>query len=179
MHPEFTPADAVRFWAKVAVADPGACWLWTATKHSSGYGYFSVASRRFASGSQGLLAHRIAWELTNGPIPDATPFVLHRCDTPPCCNPAHLFLGTQSDNNRDMREKGREARGERHGAHTRPERRPTGVRHGSAKLTDAAVRAIRMSHRGGVSIRRLAVAYGVNFTTARDVVHRTTWQHVE
>jgi hypothetical protein len=51
-------------------------------------------------------SHRAAWKLTHGPIPDGLQ-VLHRCDNPPCCNPAHLFLGTQQDNIADMHKKGR------------------------------------------------------------------------
>jgi len=87
-----------RFWAKVDRTDD--CWLWTACRTTHGYGQFRPER------SRGAQAHRVAWELTNGPIP-AGMLVLHRCDNPPCVNPAHLFLGTQSDNMRDMYAKGR------------------------------------------------------------------------
>lgn len=92
---------------------PG-CWEWTATQHDSdGYGSSFCGGRR-------LLAHRVAWTLANGPIPDGL-HVLHRCDNPRCVNPAHLFLGTQADNNRDLAQKGR---------HGRPNAKRTGCRWG-------------------------------------------------
>lgn len=103
---ESTKATFVeRFWSRVARADGDLCWLWTAARFSSGYG--RVALPR-ANGSPQTLegAHRMAWILTNGPIP-ANLWVLHRCDNPPCCRPEHLFLGTHTDNMRDMTQKGR------------------------------------------------------------------------
>jgi hypothetical protein len=95
---------AIRFWEKVD--KPGgadACWLWTGTPDVNGYGKLWW----FDHTNKGKFAHRISWELHNGPIPDGL-FVLHSCDNPPCVNPKHLFLGTQLDNMRDMVAKGRD-----------------------------------------------------------------------
>lgn len=87
------------FWSKVAKAGANDCWPWTGCRMRSGYGQHSANGCR-------VLAHRRAWELTNGPIP-AGKYVCHHCDNPSCCNPAHLFLGTQTDNMRDAAGKGR------------------------------------------------------------------------
>lgn len=85
------------------------CWLWTSTVTRKGYGIFHVSGRK-------QKAHRVSWKLYVGPIPDGL-CVLHRCDTPSCVNPAHLFLGTHADNVADMDKKGRRnaARGEANG----------------------------------------------------------------
>lgn len=87
-----------RFWVKVAVGDSESCWPWLAGA-TGGYGTI-----RTPRGME--RAHRIAWELTRGPVPVGL-FVCHACDNPPCCNPDHLFIGTLADNNRDRHEKGR------------------------------------------------------------------------
>ena len=88
----------MRFWNKTKKQKSG-CWEWTGSKFKSGYGQVRI-KRKLAR------AHRIAWELVNGPIPKGM-CVLHRCDNPPCVNPDHLFLGTQSENMQDMVEKDR------------------------------------------------------------------------
>lgn len=83
------------FWSRVYCPYFADCWVWTGAYHSTGYGWF-----------QRQRAHRIAWELTEGPIPKGL-VVMHRCDNPFCVNPAHLALGSLSSNSYDMIAKGR------------------------------------------------------------------------
>lgn len=90
-----------RFAAKLdKSAGPDGCWLWTGATNGKGYGVLAVNVK------VQYYAHRRAWEFVNGPIPDGL-HVLHRCDVTLCCNPAHLSLGTQRDNNLDRDQKGR------------------------------------------------------------------------
>jgi hypothetical protein len=92
---------AERFWEKVDQRADDVCWLWNGrARHWAGYGMFHVGNDRAEQ------AHRVAYALAIGPIPSGLG-VLHRCDNPPCCNPSHLFLGTQADNLKDMWAKGR------------------------------------------------------------------------
>ncbi len=113
-----------RFWAKVDRSGPG-CWPWMGAHNPRGYGNFAI-------GDMTVRASRMAWELSFGPIPDGL-WVLHTCDNPPCCNPAHLFLGTHAANMADMKAKGRapggNAVGERNGMRLHPERRSRGDLH--------------------------------------------------
>jgi HNH endonuclease len=99
----------VRFWRKVARLDENSCWLWLAGTNNRGYG--QLGGERVGSH---VLAHRISYQLRYGPIPDGLQ-VMHKCDTPRCCNPKHLALGTNADNSADKVSKGRQARGESHG----------------------------------------------------------------
>ena len=94
-----------RYWSKVVKHD--GCWEWTAgTRQNGGYGVIATPGKSVARGGTGrqLVAHRLSWEIHNGPIPENL-LVLHRCDNPPCTNPEHLYLGTQKDNVRDMDER--------------------------------------------------------------------------
>src|SRR5699024_793010 len=105
---------------------PEGCWLWTAGTRgfkSHHYGLFSVNGANIGS-------HRYSWMIANGPIPKGMA-ICHRCDNPPCVNPAHLFLGTIADNHRDMEQKGRHP----HEAAWNP----VGEVNPKAKLTDEIV----------------------------------------
>lgn len=96
MHPYFTSEDAERFW--LLVNRSGECWTWKG-RAFRGYGVFPASGTSYR-------AHRVAYILAHGDIPDKL-CVLHRCDNPSCCRPDHLFLGTYADNSRDMCAKGR------------------------------------------------------------------------
>lgn len=150
-----TPLE-VRLWRRVTRGETDTCWEWTGYRNPKGYGHIQTASPRRVM----RLAHRVAWELTHGPIPDGLS-VLHRCDNPPCCNPRHLFLGTVQDNNADMRAKGRQARG-------------GGVP--QAKLTPEKAREIEARYlRGGVLQKELAAEYGVHQMTVSRIVRGKQW----
>lgn len=153
-----TPKLRVRFWSKVDKT--GDCWIWTAMIGWKGYG-------RFRADGKSKAAHRVAFELTYGPIPDDL-FVCHRCDNPPCVNPTHLFLGTPQDNMRDAAAKGRLGKSS-----------PRGEAIGGHILTEQAVREIRAARAAGVSSIDLERRYGVNQRTIWDAVNRKTWRHVE
>lgn len=101
--PLMSPSDKERFRSKVDVKTNEECWEWTDTPKDSGYGRISVGGRKGVK----LLAHRVAKTLAIGEdIPEGL-VVMHTCDNPICCNPTHLELGTQLDNNKDKANKGR------------------------------------------------------------------------
>lgn len=152
-----------RFWANVdRSGGTDACWLWTGGTDTNGYGQLSVGGRL-------RLAHRMSWELTYGPIPPGrhygTTCVCHKCDTPACVNPAHLFLGSHTDNMRDCAAKGRQpgAPGERHPHH---------------KLTEAQVLNIRRLRKEGRTGPSIAQAYNISTTLVYRIAKGKTWKHL-
>lgn len=153
-------AQAVaRFWGMVDKNGPppahapvlGPCWLWTAAADGCGYGLYRHGR-----------AHRYSWELAVGPIP-ADLCVLHRCDTPACVRPEHLFLGTRDDNMRDRQAKRRHAHGERH---------PRAV------LTEDQVRQARALRAAGTQIKVIAARFGITAAAMSAVCTRRSWRHV-
>jgi HNH endonuclease len=140
-----------RFVAKTVPEPNTGCWLWAASIGDRGYGiaWHDGKAQR---------AHRVSYRLHIGDIPEGA-IVCHRCDVPACVNPEHLFLGTQADNMRDKKDKGRSARGERNGA---------------ARLTVADVSRIR-ALRGVVTQRALANELGVAHWAIGRVMRGETW----
>jgi hypothetical protein len=154
---------APRFWARVTRGD--GCWTWTGTRGPKGYGRAYVPDPRPGVGGRPASAHRVAWQLANGPIP-AGVCVLHRCDNPPCCRPDHLFLGTNDDNIADRHAKGRDAQNK-------------GERGGRARLTAKDVLDMREAVRRGATRASLARAYGVAAQTVDDAVCGRSWSHLD
>jgi hypothetical protein len=153
-----------RFWPRVNKTD--GCWVWTGTIGFFGYGELRV-------NGVDTRAHRVSYELANGPIPVGMR-VLHKCDNPPCVRPGHLFIGTQADNVADMWAK---ARGARPSA-DHPERLPRGELHWRAKFTDSDIVAIRAAVAAGESRRSVARRYKVGHESISKIIRGDTWKHV-
>ncbi len=144
-----------RFHTRYKAGEPDECWLWTAASDGE-YGQFRMGDRK-------LLAHRVAYTLAFGPIPNGL-CVLHHCDVRRCVNPAHHFLGTKGDNNRDRHKKGRTASG-------------THIK--QSKLNPNIVQSLRERYAAGdVSQRKLAAEYGVTQACIGYIIRRKTWRHV-
>jgi hypothetical protein len=138
---------------------PDACWPYTGYTTRLGYGQMWVMGKL-------TYAHRVAFELANGPIPDGM-VVCHTCDNPPCCNPAHHVLGTKATNSADMVAKNRSTRG---------------ARHGGAKLTAEQVREIRARYAqrktAHVTQASLAAEYNVGAGAIQQIVDGKNWKHL-
>lgn len=160
----------------------GQCWIWCGPMYKDGYGQVALLGEH--------RAHRVAYSLAFGTIPEGKQ-VLHRCDNRGCVNPDHLFLGTHSDNMRDMTSKGRQATGDRAGPRLYPESRKKGESNHFSKLTEREVLEIRnkfrsiCTRRGGdgkfrvsTNMRYLSQEYGVCYLCIKAIIKRKTWKHV-
>ena len=143
--------ETERFMSHVAKAESG-CWLWTAFKMPSGYGNF-----RTSDGHR--LAHRAAYRIFCGELVDGMD-VMHSCDNPSCVNPEHLSLGSRTDNMRDAKSKGRNAKGEKHGR---------------SKLSVDQVIAIRQMNGPQSAI---AKQFDISQPTVSDIKTRRKWAHI-
>jgi hypothetical protein len=150
-----TADHEARFWSKVDKT--GSCWLYRGAVNTTGYGMFIYR------GKKNTVAHRLAWRLLKGPIP-AGKLVLHRCDTPRCCNPDHLFLGTDADNSADMYAKGRD--------------RSRGEKNIHARLTASIVREIRNLRLVGWNGAQLAARFGITASHACNIWQGKSWAHL-
>lgn len=153
------------FWARVDIRGEDECWPWTRTP-SQKYGKYNLMTD---DGWKLVSAHRMAYELANGSIPNGM-YVCHSCDNPRCCNPAHLWTGTNSDNQIDSVAKGRFRGG--------PPISRCGTEHHSNKLSEAQVFDIRREFDSGASQRDLVAKYGVNKSMIHKIVRRLSWKHL-
>jgi len=155
---------ATRFWRQVDKRSPGSCWPWVGRSKIDGYGVIGVGGRSAGK----MLSHRVAWMLANGEIPTSAEYhgtvVRHTCDNRLCCNPAHLEIGSQADNVRDMDCRGR-----------RLNKPHPGSSHPNAKLTEDDVRAIRASSETN-SV--LAARYGIDRHHIAGIRKRRSWTHI-
>lgn len=155
VRPQTTQGSAERFWSNVdRSGGADACWPWTGYRNAQGYGFGSFGWTRHA--------HRQAFYLATGRYPAKRMDVCHACDNPPCVNPAHLWVGTHSENLLDASRKGR--------LNT-----ATGERHSQAKLDWTKVRAIRSRVARGESQHALAAEFGVSQVAIHFVVTGKTW----
>lgn len=147
-----------RFFEKVEPVTESGCWLWTASTNRSGYGQFMIKPRPY-------LAHRVSWSLLRGSIPEGM-HVLHKCDTPACVNPDHLFLGTDADNVKDMYAKGRQGLGNR----------LCGERHGMAKIPVDVVKAVFLADSG--TQKQIAERFGITESSVNAIRSGRQWSSV-
>lgn len=151
---------AERLWARVDKS--GECWLWTGPRMPSGYGEIGLGGR----GGGVTRTHRLAYELTFGPIPEGL-HVCHHCDVRHCVRPDHLFLGTRQDNMDDMVRK-----------HRSKSPALKGVANGRSKLTEADVLAIRARKDSGDTAQQIAADYGITMVTVYTITNRQGWKHI-
>ena len=151
-----------RFWAKVERRSDDECWEWQASLDSRGYGNFGVPRNDGTGRYIMQRAHRVAWELTNGPLQGSVQHLCHTCDNRKCVNPRHLFVGNPKTNMADCVAKGRlnDRRGENN---------PRSV------VTAETVLAIRAEQ---LPLSKLMVKYGLPQTTVSDIRRRKTWAHL-
>lgn len=145
------------------------CLLWEGGVSGGGYGAVTFSGKQVGT-------HRLAWAFglegeRHGAMPPPNVVIRHRCDTPRCCNPSHLQAGSVADNNRDMVERGRSARGDANGSRKHRERLPRGEAHGSATLTDAVVKKVRELRAEGLLQREIAVLVGCSRSYVSEILH--------
>lgn len=154
------PFDAIsanpdRVWGKVLKTDAG-CWNWQGRIQVDGYGQMSA-------GNAEILAHRAAYFLANGMLPNGL-CIMHKCDNPRCCNPDHLIAGTHAQNMADMRLKGR-----RKGI-------CLGNKNGRAKLNPDTVKKIRDERAAGLRLIDLSKKFSVGVSTVSRVCRMENWK---
>jgi hypothetical protein len=165
---EMKKTTEARFWEKVDIRGEDECWDWTAGKNKKGYGEFSSNLRD----GKHTHAHQIAWILCNKKeIPDRL-CICHSCDNTACCNPKHLFLGTNQENTQDKMSKGRWSSrflyGKEHPQH--------GENSKIHKLTENDVKTIReMWASGKHTLRGLASQFGVSHGVINNINHGRKW----
>ena len=138
-----------RFWAHVQIGGLDECWNWTRSVSRLGYGQLRFRKKIHS-------AHRIAWVLTFPDIPIVDK-VLHRCDNRRCCNPIHLFLGSQADNMRDMAAKNRNFKA-------------IGEKNGRAKITNAQVLEILEMSQNGITQTEIAKKFSLASSRISQIV---------
>lgn len=165
--PTDIPDDVkARFWARIDVRGPNECWPWKGSGAREGYGSFSMFGQSYR-------AHRLSLVLARGKDLRTDQQACHRCDNPPCCNPAHLFVGTNYDNIQDRTRKGRTVRAPRDEVKVNHQR---GEKHHKAKLNRALVEEIRERVSRGETIASLARNLGMNSGHLSRVVSGRNWK---
>jgi hypothetical protein len=147
--------DIIRFKSKIILTDN--CWIWSASKTTTGYGKFSIVN----NGTHlNVFAHRVSFLIAYGPFNEKL-FVCHKCDNPPCVNPEHLFLGTAKNNVHDMIEKNRQARGLRAVGHH--------------KINPEIAKEIRFLRSQGWTYKELCQKFNLCKSTISYIINNKIW----
>lgn len=155
---KFAENFEIRFWDKVSnMENPHQCWPWKRSVNKCGYGTVGYQEKTW-------LAHRLAYVFAISAIPDGQ-IVCHTCDNPPCCNPAHLWLGTPLENTKDSIAKSRFTRA-------------SGEANGLAKLDADKVRTIRTRHAAGENTRAIASDLAIDRSTVYKVLNGRAWRSI-
>ena len=150
------------FWSHVKKGDPDQCWVWDGCKDGLGYGMFRL-------GGLGVVrCHRIAMMLFLDRELNRSEKVLHKCDNPSCCNPHHLYVGTQQDNVNDRESRGRS-------------NRRRGLQHGGSKATEQEVIKIRRLYYGSrCRLREIAIDFpNLSMSCIWSIISGKTWSHID
>jgi hypothetical protein len=142
---EWFKVRSQRFWASVDMTNKDGCWEWKKFRDPIGYGRCKISELKSNAGGY---AHRTAWVLTNGSIPEGL-CVCHSCDNPACCNPAHLWLGTMTENIKDRDKK-----------------------HRNRQIPESKKQDILREYNNGMSQAKIARIYGICVGTVHRIVHR-------
>lgn len=143
-------------WKRIDKKEEDDCWEWMGFKNQKGYGRMSINKKLHS-------CHRIVYELIHNSVPKGM-LVCHSCDNPSCCNPRHLFLGTNKDNINDMKNKHRQSMGEHRPHH---------------KLTREKVKEIRIKYFNlGYTQKQLGIEYGVTYQTIGCIIRNEKWKCV-
>ena len=172
--------NTIKFWSRVDRNSKSPCWIWTGATDKSGYGYVMWDGKV-------VRTHRLAYQLHHevelprqAPTKTTRTLVLHTCDNPPCCNPAHLWLGSNKENRDDCISKGRNntPRGDMHNYRRMPECMARGSRHPRTKLTESDVLNIRTRIATGEMLTAIGDAFGVTKHVVWSIKERITWKHI-
>ena len=153
-------SEQCRFMAKVNKQESPNCWLWLGNKDNLGYGRFAVIG-----GSRSALAHRIAYRLFKGAIPEGK-LILHKCNNASCVCPDHLRFGTDADNAKDKIIAGNS------------DKMPKGSNSHFSKLTEEIVKQIRDKAEQNISYAALGRLFNISACQASNIVRRKSWKHV-
>jgi hypothetical protein len=154
------PIDAETRLTSRLKAD-GDCPVWTGCRNWAGYGKMSVNGKLWAT-------HRFAYQLANGPIPEGV-HICHHCDNPPCCNPRHLYAGSDQTNADDRKTRGRQRNGMLI---------VRGEGHGMSKITDEDVREIRRLRRSGLTHAAISSRFNIGKAMVSHITNWRCWRHV-